>query len=58
MTGFGLLLILLGILAFFVGIILVCFQSTQRSGLITLLTGVAMFIIGFSVCSAFPMRLH
>gem|GEM_PF-6618649 len=58
MTGLGLLLMIAGVIAFFVGIIMVCFESTQRSGSIVLLSGIVSVIIGFSVCSAFPIRIH
>ncbi len=58
MTSLGLFLIVAGVIAFFVGIVLVCFESLRKAGLIVLLTGIAMFIIGFSVCSSFPFRIH
>ncbi|WP_341906777.1 hypothetical protein [Fluviicola taffensis] len=58
MTGFGLLLLLVGVIAVFVGIVMVCFESTQKPGLIVLLSGFASIIIGFSVCSYFPIRIH
>lgn len=58
MTGFGLLLLVAGVIAFFVGIVMVCFESTQKSGLIVVLSGIVSVIIGFSVCSYFPIRLH
>jgi len=58
MTLLGLLLLIVGVIAFFTGIILVCFQNTQKAGLIVLLSGLASIIIGFSVCSAFPFRLY
>ena len=58
MTLLGLLLLIVGVIAFFTGIVLVCFQKTQKAGLIVLLSGLASIIIGFSVCSAFPFRLH
>lgn len=58
MTGFGLFLLFIGVIAFLVGIILVCFESIRKAGLIVLLTGLFMIIVGFSVCSYFPIRIH
>lgn len=58
MTEFGVLFILLGAFAFLIGLILACIESTRKAGLITMLCAVASCIIGFSLCSAFPFRLH
>lgn len=58
MTSLGLFLIVAGVIAFLVGLVLVCIESLRKAGLIVLLTGIAMFIIGFSVCSSFPFRIH
>lgn len=58
MTEIGLLLIILGAFGFLTGLILACIESTRRAGLITMLCAFAFCIIGFSVCSSFPFRLH
>jgi uncharacterized membrane protein HdeD (DUF308 family) len=58
MTGLGLLLMFVGLIAFILGVVLVCFESTQKSGLIVLLSGITSLIVGFSVCSSFPFSMH
>lgn len=58
MVGLGLLLLFAGGIAFLVGLVLLCIDSTRKSGLIILLSSLAMIIIGFSVCSYHPFRLY
>lgn len=47
----GLILLILAPVAFLVGLILVCFQTTQKAGLITILSAIASALIGYSMCS-------
>lgn len=58
MTLVGLVLLLLGLLGIFVGIILACFKSTQKVGLNLLLAGFVGLLVGGSICAAFPFRIH
>jgi hypothetical protein len=58
MTLIGLILLVFGLLGIFVGIILVCFKSSQKAGLNLLLISFVSLLIGGSICAAFPFRIH
>lgn len=57
MTEFAIFLMMLSVILFFVSIVMLCFPKTQDDGLKVLLFSIVGFLIGFSLCSMFPIRI-
>jgi hypothetical protein len=51
LTSFGIILALISVLVFFIGIVLLFFESKKKYGIKMLLFSVIGFVIGFSTCA-------
>lgn len=48
----SMIVVLISVVGFFIGLLMVCFESQRKLGLKILITSVIAFVIGFGTCVA------